>query len=282
MTNLESFQLLQNTTGLLPLVFDSPHSSSHFPNTFPTLASETELKTGWDAYVDELWRPAVDLGATMIAAQFSRMYIDPNRAETDIDIRLLDGEWPYAIESTEYSERGMGLLRRFALPGKPMYANPLPVNEVMMRIERYHRPYHECLRELLDYFAASFGGVWHIDCHSMKSQGNAMNIDAGAARPDIVLGDVNGASANPEFTAYIATAFKDLGYKVAINYPYKGGYCVRAYGKPALNRHSLQIEINRALYMNESAFTKNSKFSEFQADLKIVSERIAQYVNAQL
>jgi N-formylglutamate deformylase len=282
MHDSKSYRLLQHQSKQLPLVFDSPHSSSHFPDTFPTLALEHELKSGWDAFVDELWLPATELGASVLLAQFSRMYIDPNRAESDIDPALIAGEWPGAIAPTEYSERGMGLLRRFALPGKPMYAQPLPVVEVLQRISAYYRPYHACLRTLLDGLAAEYKGVWHIDCHSMKSKGNAMNIDAGAMRPDIVLGDADGITAHPEFTELVASTFRGLGYKVAVNHPYKGGYCIRAYGNPTRNRHSLQIEINRSLYMNEAEFSKSANFLAFQADLKQVAETVAAYVNTKI
>lgn len=282
MTNPDSFQLWQSSQGHLPLVFDSPHSSAHFPDTFATLATESELKSGWDAFVDELWLPAVELGASLLAAKFSRMYIDPNRAVTDIDPEMLAEPWLGDIQPTQYSERGMGLLRRYALPGKPMYAELLPIAEVEARIERFYLPYHRCLHDLLDLYSTYFTGVWHIDCHSMKSKGNAMNIDAGTARPDIVLGDADGTTADPEFTAVIQNAFEGLGYKVAVNYPYKGGHCIRAYGDPRRNRHSVQIEINRALYMNEAAFEKSDNFDAFQQDLRTVAQSVAEYVKSKI
>ncbi|MCL4410243.1 MAG: N-formylglutamate amidohydrolase [Gammaproteobacteria bacterium] len=246
------------------------------------MATSDELKTGWDAFVDELWAPSIEVGASLLAAKFSRMYIDPNRAESDIDTDLIAGNWPGKIKPTEYTARGMGLLRRFALPGKPMYADPLSVQEVEKRLANYYRPYHQCLKELLDTFHDNFGAVWHVDCHSMKSKGNQMNIDAGEPRADIVLGDADGKTADAEFTDYIRQAFSALGYHVAVNYPYKGGYCVHAYGDPSAQRHSVQIEINRALYMNEADFTRNDNFTAFQRDLFSISKQIAAYIKDRL
>ncbi|SEA60622.1 N-formylglutamate amidohydrolase [Alkalimonas amylolytica] len=266
----------------LPLVFDSPHSGFYLPADFAYQVKLDELKTGWDAYVDELWQPATQLGAYLLCAKASRMYIDLNRAPDDLDPALLAEPWPEPLQPTRYSERGMGLIRRFALPGKPVYASPLTVAAVQQRIRDYYQPYHQKLSELLSGLHHQFGRVWHIDCHSMKSRGNAMNIDADAARPDIVLGDADGSSSDPDFTACIQQSFQLLGYSVAVNHPYKGGHCVRAYGKPAQHYHSVQIEINRQLYMNEATFTKNHLFTGFQADLTRVSTSIAEFIQTKL
>lgn len=266
----------------LPLLFDSPHSGFALPADFAYKVSVDELKTGWDAFVDELWLPATSLGASLISAKVSRMYIDLNRAPDDIDQSLLNEPWPEPLAPSRYTERGMGLLRRFALPGRPIYSQPLTVMEVQQRLRNYYQPYHQKLGQTLTKLHQQFGAVWHIDCHSMKSRGNAMNIDADAARPDIVLGDADGTSSEPAFTACIAERFRQLGYTVAINNPYKGGHCVRAYGCPAQRIHSVQIEINRQCYMDEVHFTKSADFSAFQADLMQVSRSIADYIQAKL
>ncbi|MFC3032713.1 N-formylglutamate amidohydrolase [Pseudoalteromonas fenneropenaei] len=267
----------------LPLVFDSPHSSAAFPQSDYVLnVGEAVLKTGWDAYIDELWQPAVKLGATLLAAGFSRMYIDPNRALDDIDPELLNGVWPMALNPTKYSERGMGLIRRFALPNQAMYGKALTAEEIAHRINTYYAPYHAALSTQLDTAKQQFGAVWHVDCHSMKSTGNAMNIDAGDKRADIVIGDRMGQSANPEFTQVVADAFIHLGYQVALNYPYQGGQIISQYGQPKAQCHSIQIEINRALYMDEAQFSKHSGFTLLQADLLRVSEAIRGYIREQL
>lgn len=261
----------------LPLVFDSPHSGQLFPPDFESVVDADQLRSGCDLFVDDLWAPVPSLGGHLLHARYSRMYIDLNRAPDDIDPLLLDaasGE----VKPTAYSERGMGLIRRLALPGVPVYAAQLSLSEVQARIERYYRPYHQQLRATLDVLRERFGAVWHIDCHSMKSRGNAMNIDSGALRPDVVLGDNDGRSAGADFVDLVAQGFLQRGYTVARNTPYKGGYLVQHYGNPEDQRHSMQIEINRALYMNEQAFSPNNNYAALKADLTAISKQLADFV----
>lgn len=278
----ESYQLYLPTQHLVPLVFDSPHSGMCLPADFNTQASLQQLQTGWDAFVDELWIPATDAGASVLTAQVSRMYVDLNRAPDDIAPDLLDGNWPSPLKPTAYSSRGMGLLRQWSLPGQAMYKAPLAVAAVQQRIQRYYLPYHQRLQQLLDQHYQQFGAVWHIDCHSMKSLGNAMNIDAGEQRADIVIGNRDGQSASAEFTAIIVDAFSKLGYRVSLNYPYKGGYLTQCYANPAQQRHSLQIEINRQLYMDEAAFCRHQGFSELQQHLAQVTAQATAYIQSNL
>ena len=281
MSNEQAFTMWLPPTGQSqPLVFDSPHSSCRFPSHPLLAATEAQLKTGWDAYVDELWQPSVARGASLIAANFSRMFIDPNRAATDIDAALLAEAWPEDLQPTPYSGRGMGLIRRFALPGVPMYAGRLSVSDVQQRISAYYQPYHEALATRLDTLKAQFGSVWHVDCHSMKSTGNAMNIDAGIARPDVVISDANGTSASREFSSVVVNQFQRLGLRTALNHPYQGGHIVRHYGLPSAGMHSIQIELNRALYMNEATFEKSANFAQLQQDLAQVTETILEYIKA--
>lgn len=276
-----SYQLYLPEGPAVPLVFDSPHSGLLLPDDFNTLANVQQLQTGWDAFIDALWAPATAHGASLLAAQVSRMYIDLNRAPDDIDPNMLDGNWPGVLKPTAYSERGMGLLRKWALPQVPMYQNALPVAAVQQRLQQYYQPYHQRLKQLLDLRYQQFGAVWHIDCHSMKSRGNAMNIDAGTARADIVVGNRDGDSADGRFTALIVDSFKALGYKVVLNFPYKGGYLTQCYANKKQQRHSVQIEINRQLYMDEAAFCPNQGYAQLQQDLMQISAILADYVMAE-
>ncbi|WP_102797956.1 N-formylglutamate amidohydrolase [Bowmanella denitrificans] len=261
----------------LPLVLDSPHSGSLFPDDFRCLASEAQLKSGWDAYVDDLWAPVLAVGGSLLSAHYSRMYIDLNRAPDDVDPAMLKRPWA-GCNPSKYSERGMGLIRRYALPDVPMYDAPLNIEDIVRRIEQFHRPYHQALQTKLDTLQQQFSAVWHVDCHSMKSTGNRMNIDSGAARPDVVLGDNDGLCSDPGFVQIVEDAFVSLGYKVVRNQPYKGGYLVTHYGNPAKRRFSMQIELNRALYMDEQAFVPNRKFDDFRRDLGRVAGAMADYI----
>lgn len=262
----------------IPLVLDSPHSGTALPPGFNTLATREQQLTAWDAFIPDLWRGAVTAGASLVEADFARIVIDPNRAVTDIDPQLIDGTWPAAwgeLAPTRYSARGMGLIRRLILPGQPMYAAPLSPQEVRQRIDALYTPYHNALTGRLDALHARFGAVWHIDCHSMKSQANAMNIDLGQARPDMVLGDLDGTSAAPEFSDLVDAELRACGYKVARNQPYKGGDIIRRHGDPARARHSVQIEINRSLYMDEARFEPSTGYEDLKRNLTRVSKAIA-------
>lgn len=272
------YQLYLPSEQLIPLVFDSPHSGMQLPADFDTLASLQQLQTGWDAFVDELWLPATTLGASLLAAKVSRMYIDLNRAPNDIAPEMLDGSWPTPLKATVYSSRGMGLIRQFALPGQPMYRAPLPVSQIQQRLAQYYLPYHQRLSQLLEQRYQQFGAVWHIDCHSMKSRGNDMNIDAGASRADIVVGDRDGQSADGRFTALVVDCFRQLGYSVSLNYPYKGGYLTQCFANRQQRRHSIQIEINRQLYLDEASVSRHSGFSQLQHNLQQVTTHVRDYI----
>jgi N-formylglutamate deformylase len=256
-----------NPLARIPLVVDSPHSGLAFPKAAGCMAPPDALLTSWDAYVDRLWAATPEVGGALMSATFHRAFIDANRDELDVDPELLGEAWA-AIRPTPYSARGMGLIRRWALPGVPMYDRPLAVADVKARIERYYRPYHDTLKGLLDEAWRQFGAVWHIDCHSMKSTGNAMNFDSGKPRPDVVVSDGEGTTADPAFTLWAARCWRDLGYRVGINDPYKGGGIVRRYGAPAHHRHSIQIEFNRKLYMKEESFEPNEGMDKLQDDVR--------------
>ena len=270
------------TETVLPIVVDSPHSGTLYPDNSGIVAPADALKSTWDAYVDELWRATPMVGGVLLAARFPRAYIDPNRAPDDIDEAMLAEPWPTPVAPSPACRRGMGLIRLNALPGVPMYNGKLPAAEVAHRLDAYYMHYHNVLETLLDDAVGKFGAVWHIDCHSMKSVGNAMNVDNGAARPDIVVSDRSGTSANPRFTAWVAAQFEQLGYRVSINTPYQGGYIVQRYGMPLSDRHSVQIEIRRDVYMDEKSCLRHDGFDRLQDNLGRFLQALAQYVAQEL
>lgn len=239
----------------LPLVIDSPHSWPQWPEYVATQASRAAIQTSWDAHVDTLWAMATDGRAPVLSARFHRSLIDANRARDDIDPAMLDAPWPGLLAPSDKSERGFGLIRRLALPGVPMYHQPLSVDEVERRLDAFYDPYHAALAGLIESTRQHFGHCLHLDCHSMKSVGNAMNLDAGRARPDVVVSDLYGQSAAKEVTHAVAQLLRDQGLCVSINDPYEGAELIRRHGQPARQCHSLQIELNRALYMDEALFT---------------------------
>lgn len=251
------------------LVFDSPHSWRDWPvDGPPIVASQDALLTSWDAWVDEIWTAAADGRAPVVSARFHRAYIDANRARDDIDDRMLAAPWIAATRPSARSQRGFGLLRRHVLPDVLLYGHLLPIEDVAGRIRHCYDPYHAKVASLIDAARAHNDVAVHINCHSMKSVGNAMNDDAGMPRPDLVVSDLDGVSADPSLTRWVAASLGSLGYRVCINHPYRGGELIRRHANPAQGRHSVQIEINRALYMNERRFERTEGFGRLVADLK--------------
>ena len=258
-----------------PVVFDSPHSGFAFPEDFRPAAPLEALRTTWDAHVDRLLADAPTVGIRLLAAEFPRAYVDVNRDEGDLDPALLAGPWEGPLAPTDYSRRGMGLVRRLALPDVPMYSAPLAPEAVRARIARWYRPYRAQLAAALDETQRAHGLVWHVNWHSMKSRGNAMNVDAGAPRPDFVVSDRRGGTADTGLVARIVAWFTAGGYAVQANDPYQGGDLVRTFGDPARGRSSVQIEINRALYMDEATTAPHAGFAELQARLLAFAEVFA-------
>lgn len=259
----------------VPLVFDSPHSGFEFPADFRPRARPAEIRTTWDAHVDQLCAGVVGAGATLLAARFPRAYIDANRAADDIDPDVLDAPWPGPTALSEHSARGMGLIRRFAMPGVRMYGRRLSVGEVAARIEDFHAPYRRALKTALDDVHRRHGVVWHFNCHSMKSRGRGLGGRRGPARADFTLGDRHGTTAPPDLTAWVATFFSSRGYRVSINRPYRGADIVRSHGDPRRRRYSLQIEINRSLYMDEASCVPHRGFAPVQGALTAFARAIA-------
>jgi N-formylglutamate deformylase len=251
------------------VLYDSPHSGRYYPPDFESNSSRVDLRRGEDAYVDELLAGTPALGATLLTAVYPRCYIDANRAETDIDEVLLSEPWPEPLRPTDKTRRGLGLIRRLVVPGIEAQARPLSVAEVRSRIALAYRPYHSALASLVDEILSARGVVYHVNWHSMKSVGNAMTPDgAGAKRPDFVVSDVNGTSASPDFTALIVDTLRDCGYTVAVNDPYTGGTIVQRLGVPNESVHSVQVEINRGLYLDEVVVEKTAGVGSLMRDLE--------------
>jgi N-formylglutamate deformylase len=252
----------------IPLVVDSPHSWGLWPKDVFCIAPENALATSWDAYVDQLWRSALSAQAPLLSAKFHRSFIDANRARDDIDPEMLEGAWPYPVRPTEKSDRGFGLIRRYALPNVPVYDRLLTVSEVRSRIENFYDPYHLRLKQLIEKTHSQWGMCLHLNCHSMKSIGNDMNDDSGQVRPDMVVSDLDGVSSSQRLTQTIANLLRDQGYSVNINHPYKGAELIKRYSHPDRKRHSVQIEISRALYMDEKKFEKSVNFNLLSRNLR--------------
>jgi N-formylglutamate deformylase len=266
-------------TAEVPLVFDSPHSGSEYPEDFRFCCSLDVLRTAEDTYVDELYAAAPEFGATLIGAVFPRSYLDPNRAADDLDSTYIEGLWPTRLSPSHRTQAGLGLVRRVARPGIPIYDRKLTAAEIMARVQRYHIPYHRVLEEACDRVHRKFGTVWHVNCHSMPSQRSGKK---GGHCADFVLGDRDGTTCAPEFTAFVAGVLRGRGYTVRINEIYKGVEIVKRQGRPAANRHSLQVEVDRALYMDQKTLEKTRGFARLQADITCLIEALSEFASVRL
>jgi len=218
----------------------------------------------------------------LLAARFPRTYIDANRHQGDIDLDLIEnGQWPHEYRPSGKGAIGKALLWRTLDDGQAIYARKLSVAEVQSRIERCHVPYHRALRERIDATQARFGHSYHIDCHSMNAvAGTQGEGSAGEPRADFVLGDRDGTSCEPAFTAYVREVLAGMGYSVKVNDPFKGVELVRAYADPRAGRHSLQLEVNKRLYMNEATRAPHAGFETLQKNLLTLTEALLDYIGA--
>jgi N-formylglutamate amidohydrolase len=253
-----------------PLVFNSPHSGRIYPSAF-LAASRLDCRTlrrSEDAFVEELFGFVTSLGAPLLHAHFPRAYLDVNREPYELDpVLFRDGLPHYANTQSVRVVGGLGTIARIVSESDEIYREPLSVGAALERINRLYAPYHDTLKALVVESQREFGLAVLIDCHSMPSSPMA---DQGGGRPDFVLGDRFGTSCSGELTRMAATQLKALGYVVALNKPYAGGYITEHYGRPHKGQHALQIEVNRALYMDETTFEKSGGFDRLCGDLETV------------
>ncbi len=269
-------------TQTIPLVLDSPHSGEIYPADFLHAPPRALVRQAEDTHVARLWRAAPAQGAALLEASFPRAYIDPNRSLGDIDPALLSDTWPEPLAPSRKTQQGIGLVWRVARGGTPMYTEKLSSAQVRERIDRYWRPYHLALEAILAARHRVSGAVWHLNCHSMPAFGDALADDPGRERADFVLGDRDGTTCEPAFTMLVAQTARALGYSVAVNDPYKGVEIVRKHGRPEENRHSLQVELKRTLYMDEDSLVPNAGYAKLEADLAQLLKVVGDYVRTRI
>lgn len=281
-SEFEPYRLLTPTVEAIPLVCDSPHSGCIYPADFQTVLPASILRWAEDAYVDDLWNGVPRHGGTLLCAEFPRSYVDVNRELDDIDPNVLAEPWTSDVNPTEKSRLGYGLFWH-TVNGRPMYDRKLWVGELENRISTYYEPYHAALWRQIDHAVEAFGMVWHLNLHSMPSNSYAaLDQDADRQLADVVLGDRDGTTCDPTLTGIVEDFLTQCGYTVARNDPFKGVALVARIGRPAEHRHSLQIEINRRLYMNETTFEKTENFAVLQRDLDGLTAHLASFIKGLL
>ena len=271
---------------VLPIVCDSPHSGTAYPEDFGAVVPMSLLRRGEDTHVAALWERWPEFGATLLEATFPRTYVDPNRNESDLDPAQIEGEWPVPLSPSIKTQQGLGLIwQRISKAGvaTPLYERKRTVAEVQHRIANYWRPYHAALAQAIDDSVSRFGRVWHLNLHSMPND-VYQRLGRSDAPPlaDFVLGDRDGTTCAPEFIHLVGDTLKGFGYSVAYNEPYKGVELIGRIGQPQLNRHSMQIEIRRPVYMDEDTREPNAGFEPLRRHFAGLMQVLADYVRQQM
>ncbi|HYM72128.1 MAG TPA: N-formylglutamate amidohydrolase [Stellaceae bacterium] len=259
---------------VLPLVVASPHSGSDYPADF-VAASRLDpltLRRSEDAFVDEIFGAAPSLGAPLLAARFPRAYLDVNREAYELDPTMFADALPDWVNVRSPRVRmGLGTIARVVASGEEIYGGKLCFAAAQERVETLYRPYHAALGRLIEETEAAFGFCLLVDCHSMPSGASA---GPGREAADIVLGDCHGAACAPEIVETARRHLARRGFAVALNMPYAGGFTTGHYGRPRQRRHALQIEINRALYMDERSYRRRPGFAQLSQEMAGLIDRL--------
>lgn len=249
------------------VVFASPHSGRDYPDAFlkRALLDEREVRSSEDAYVDQLFSAAPSQGAPFLQASAPRAFLDLNRGPDELDPALVEG-----VRRMSHNPRvasGLGVIPRVVANGRQIYRGKMTLTEAHRRITDHWRPYHDQLQTLLDESLNTFGEAILIDCHSMPHEALDNVGPPGAPRPHIVLGDRFGASAAASIVEQVEAAFSGAGFRVARNMPFAGAFITQNYGRPTRKQHAVQVEVDRALYMDEATLTPHDGFDAFVAQL---------------
>ena len=270
-----AFEVLEPASWRGPIVFNSPHSGNVYPRTFLS-ASRLDMATlrrSEDSFVDELIIGVLKRGHPVMRAHFPRCYVDVNREPYELDPRMFEGRLPsFANTRSMRVAGGLGTVARVVGDAQEIYGNRIPVDDAIRRIESLYKPYHRALRRLFTRVHRDFGTAVLIDCHSMPSTAGAKDE---RPRADIVLGDRYGTSCVGLVAEVIEATLREQGYVVSRNKPYAGGFITEHYGNPAVGLHAVQLEINRALYMDERRFERSPSFAALAADLETLADRLA-------
>ena len=218
-------------------------------------------------YVEDLWAGAPQVGATLLYCTFPNTWVDVNRNELDMDPAIVDGEWPVKLEPTARTLEGLGLIKTKARYGEPFQERKLTVAEIQERLDRYYRPYHAELKRIADDLYARFGRLTQISCHCMSAVGAPTHADAGQPRADFCVSDLKGKTASKEAMERVVETLKNLGYSVSVNAPYIGNELIRRIADPGRGIDSIQVEINKKLFMDTKTFRATDGLAKVRADL---------------
>ncbi|MGJ3258476.1 MAG: N-formylglutamate amidohydrolase [Rhodospirillales bacterium] len=269
---IPGFDILGPETLTSPVVFASPHSGRRYPAGFleASKLDDRAIRRSEDAFVDDLFAAAVDYGAPLLRAHFPRAYVDVNREPYELDPDMFHSALPGWVNTTSPRvNAGLGTVAKIVAGGAEIYADTLDFDEAVRRIETHYKPYHAALQGLIDDALSAFGRCLVIDCHSMPSMA-LPSANTSFGNPDIVLGDCHGSSCVREITHIAERTLRDLGLSVQRNKPYAGGYTTRHYAQHHMGVQTLQIEINRALYMDEVNIRRLPEFGRLAERMRVL------------
>ena len=251
----------------VPLLVDVSRSGREYPKEYRSPLPFTTVHDNVSMYVEDLWAGAPQVGATLLYCSFPNTWIDVNRNELDMDPDLVDGEWPVKLAPTERTLEGLGLIKTKARYGEPFQERRLTVAEIQERLDRYYRPYHAELKRIADDLHARFGVLRQISCHCMSVVGAPTHPDAGKPRADFCVSDLKGRTASKASMELVVETLRSCGYSVSVNAPYTGNELIRRIADPARGIDSIQVEINKKLFMDTKTFRATEGLPKVRADL---------------
>jgi len=270
------FEILEPSACAGPVLFNSPHSGSVYPRAFLAVSrlDVPTLRRSEDSFVNELMAGVVRQGYPLMHAHFPRCFVDVNREPYELDPRMFEGRLPsFANTRSMRVAGGLGTVARVVGDAQEIYGRRIPVDDALQRIESLYKPYHRTLRRLFSRVHRDFGAAVLIDCHSMPSTAGQRDD---RPRPEFVLGDRYGTSCVPVVAETVESTLRELGYTVSRNKPYAGGFITEHYGNPAAGLHALQLELNRALYMDERRYERSANFTRLAADMETLACRLGE------
>ena len=276
--DFELFEVREPETQTIPFVYNSPHSGRRYPAEFlqNSRLDTMTIRRSEDHFVDELFGAAPDFGAPLLLAHFPRAFVDVNREPYELDPRMFTDPLPsFANCGSVRVAGGLGTIPRIVAENVEIYQRRFPVAEALERIDAIYKPYHACLRKLIARTHARFGFGVLIDCHSMP--GN-IRVSGSAVRPDFIIGDRYGTSASADLSNAALGFLEELGFTAVRNKPYAGGFITEHYGRPVKGLHALQIEVNRALYIDEVTLRKRADFPALAATIAVFMGQMAELV----
>jgi N-formylglutamate amidohydrolase len=262
----------------VPLLVDVSRSGREYPKNYRSPLPFTVVHDNVSMYVEDLWAGAPEVGATLLYCSFPNTWIDVNRNELDMDPALVDGEWPVQLKPTARTLEGLGLIKTRARYGEPFQERKLTIAEIEERLDRYYRPYHAELKRVADDLHGRFGRLLQISCHCMSAVGAPTHPDAGKPRADFCVSDLRGKTASNEAMALVVETLRRCGYSVSVNEPYIGNELIRRIGDPARGIDSIQVEINKKLFMDARTFLATENLTKVKADIDRLLQALAAHL----